>query len=697
MPDAISYDPVGLVKMLAEQECTETCVYSSLFMRKSHSQLGRLMTSTLLAAVLLRHADLATKLPKLRTLWLNGEVVSIDLARRATAALPKVRLLNCYSACETHEVACGDVGEMLPMLGPEATCCPVGQPMELEHCHILDEEGRPVGEGEAGELFVGGSLLAQGYLNMPETTAGVFVPDTFSAVEGARMYKTGDIARLIPSSGLLEITGRTGGMIKVRGFSIVPQTVEHAIVERLAVDSCAVIAHGQDLERQLVAYFVPSTEGETSDRPALVVDNNGRSPSARSALVQDLAHYMIPQLWIAVDLIPTHAVSGKADLKSLPTPAEGLSAAASRVASRVPSRTGSPVPDETINRKSMAGLWALSLNIDPATVLDTNGASFFDLGGHSLALANLATRISKTFGGFRVPLGELAGAPTLDGHLRVTLGARNGYVRAVQADLRSVLEADMALADDIKPTTSDVQLVPFRKAKCILLTGATGFLGGNLLHDLLEQTDAKIVCLIRFNAPYRTDRSAAMARLRNNMLDLGLWSNDILDRVEVIPSNLSRNRLGLIPEVYEELRQTLDIVVHCAAQVNLVYPYAALRDANVEGTREVLKLVALAGATLQYISTNGVLSPSTAGWSEDEMLPIDDVQTQLHDGYCQTKWVAEQMVLEAARRGLPAKVIRIGTLSGDSETGSVRSWSSLLGLATSSYAHRPTPTISLPR
>lgn len=663
MPDAVSYDPVGLVKALADDEITETCVGSRTDLADRHS----LMTSTLLAAVLLRHADLATKLPKLRTLWLNGEVVSLDLAKRAAKALPDTRLLNCYSACETHEVACGDIGAMLVHLDRDAPCCPVGPPMEPQHCHILGEDGQPVEPGQTGELFVGGDLLAREYLNLPEVTARTFLPDPFAKTPGARIYKTGDLARIIPATGVLEITGRTGGMIKVRGFSIVPATVERMIIEKLAVVNCAIIALGQDLERQLVAYFVPQ-EDATTERPAVVIDDNGRSPSARHALVDGLAHYMIPQLWIPVEALPTHPVSGKIDLKALPKPATAL-AAASRLGSRSNSRSSSPTPDEVINRKSMASLWALSLNIEPATVLEAGGsASFFDLGGHSLALANLATRLSKTFGGFQVPLGELAGSPTLDGHLRVTLNARNGYVRAVQADLRSVLVADMALAPEIKPKDGGVRLVPFRQSKCILLTGATGYLGGNLLRDLLERTTAKIVCLIRFNAPYRTDRAAAMARLRNNMLDLGLWSNQILDRVEVIPSNLSRNRLGLVPEVYEGLCRDVDVVVHCAAQVNLVYPYGALRDANVEGTREVLKFVALASATVQYISTNGVLAPSTEGWTEDDILSVDDVQAKLHDGYCQTKWVAEQMVLEAARRGLPAKVIRIGTLGGDAET-----------------------------
>ncbi|KAN0065680.1 hypothetical protein ACQY0O_000810 [Thecaphora frezii] len=657
VPDQASYDPVSLVELLAKREITET-----------------LMTPTLLAAVLSRHRNLGAKLPKLRSLWLNGEVVKTDLARRAIKALPGTRLLNCYSASETHEVACGDIREMLQLLDPDAPYCPVGPPLDPRHTYVLDESGKPVESGTSGELFVGGSLLARGYLNLPNATAKAFTSDAFASEPQARKYRTGDLARILPGSGLLEITGRVGGMIKIRGYSIVPGTVEKAIVDKLDVSNCAVVAHGDGLERQLVAYVVRDG-ASTGDRAELRIDENGYSLTARQTLISSLAHYMIPTLWVVLESLPTHEVSGKVDLKNLPAPAAAIAAA-----SGLSSRTRSPAPDEMINIKSIARLWALSLNMNPDTILEAGkSVSFFDLGGHSLLLADLATRISKTMGGFSVPLSELAGSPTLQGHVQVTLNARDGHNAAVQADLPSILRADCVLADELRPPPG-TRACLLHQADTVLLTGATGFLGGFLLHDILQNTTARVICLIRFNAPYRTDRSAAMARLRRNMLDLGLWDNSMLDRIDVLPANLSRNRLGLVPEVYEELVSRVQVVVHCAAQVNLVYPYAALRDANVEGTREILRLACLSGATVQYVSTNGVLPPSRTGWSESAMMPLEDVPAKLLDGYCQTKWVAEQLVLEAARRGLPAKVIRIGTLSGHSETGSTNTYDLITAL-----------------
>lgn len=143
-------------------------------------------------------------------------------------ALPNTRLLNCYSASETHEIACGDIKEMLNV---EKPYCPVGPPLDPKHTYVLDENKNRVDVGVSGELFIGGDLLARGYLNLEETTAKAFLPDPFDDTPGARMYRTGDMARIFPS-GLMEITGRVGAMIKLRGYSVVscPSSLRRCLI-----------------------------------------------------------------------------------------------------------------------------------------------------------------------------------------------------------------------------------------------------------------------------------------------------------------------------------------------------------------------------------------------------------------------------------------------------------------------------------
>lgn len=644
VPDEVSYDPAALVDLLASKRITET-----------------LMTPTLLATVLSRYPHLGAQLPDLRTLWLNGEVVTTDLARRAISALPKTRLLNCYSACETHEIACGDIREMLDN---DASYCPVGPPLDLKHTYILDENGNYVENGMSGELFIGGPLLARGYLNLPETTAKAFTPDPFDTTPGARMYRTGDAARMLPS-GLLEITGRIGAMIKLRGYSVVPGKVENAIVKHLAVRHCAVIAHGEGLERQLVAYIVPEKDG-SSDRPVVEINESGYSPAARRVLSPYLAHYMIPALWVELAELPTHEVSGKVDLKNLPPP---------RTASSV-NGNGQKLQRDPISIDDVAAVWATVLKTSRALLKPTD--NFFDLGGHSLLLADLSSRLSRNFG-FRVPIPRLAEDPTLTGHLETVRAVRDGHTAAVQADLPAVLRADSTLDADIRPSNATICSV--NKANTVLLTGVTGYLGAFLLNDLLQNTSAHVICLVRFNEPADDDQPGGIARLRRNLLDMGLWRDAIMERVEILPGNLSRPRFGLSPEAFDELASRVQVIIHAAATVNLVYPYAALRGANVGGTREILRLACKGGATVQYVSTNGVLPPSPKeGWSEDTMLDINDVPTKLLDGYGQTKWVAEQLVLEAGRRGLPVKIHRAGTISGHSLTGAANAWDLLTAL-----------------
>lgn len=646
VPDDTSYDPVALVDLLSAKRITET-----------------LMTPTLLAVVLSRHSDLGSRLPELRALWLNGEVVTTDVARRAIKALPKVRLLNCYSACETHEIACGAIEDMLD---DQAQYCPVGPPMDLDHIYVLDESGRKVDDGVDGELFVGGSLLARGYINRPETTAKAFMSDPFDPISGARMYRTGDRARILPS-GLLEITGRIGAMIKLRGYSVVPGKVENAIVGHLAVNQCAVVAHGDGLERQLIAYIVRD-EDVSADFPPIEIDESGHSPMARRTLSPYLASYMIPALWIELDELPTHGVSGKADLKNLPPPP------APRTRNITPPVTQKS-DQNSIVVDEIAEIWAETLDISRSGI--TPEHNFFDLGGHSLSLANLASKLSKTFD-VKVPVARLVEPATLNDHLQVVRDIRDGHTAAVQADLPRFLRADSILEEDIK--CRDATICSLNKAKTVFLTGVTGFLGAFLLNDLLASTSAQVICLVRFSDPSQDDLPGAIARIRRNLLDLGLWHDSIMERVEILPGNLSHKRLGLSTEAFDELAHRVQVIVHAGATVNLVYPYAALRGANIGGTREILRLACLGGATVQYVSTNGVLPPSQEGWSEDNNLAVEDVPEKLADGYGQTKWVAEQLVYEAGRRGLPVRIHRAGTISGHSRTGAANAWDLLSAL-----------------
>src|SRR5215212_8092052 len=302
IPDDVIYDPNALIRFVEEYEITETLITPSL--------LETVLNSS--------GSDLGERLSKLRTLWLNGEVVTRTLARRAMEVLPDARLLNVYSCSETHEVAAGDLGELVE--NQESTYCAVGVPMDGYRLYLVDEEGEQVPEGEAGELFAGGDCLARGYVGLPEKTEESFPEDPFSPADGARMYRSGDRARIL-SDGSLEIMGRVDFMVKIRGYSVELGAVEAAIERGLAVKSCVVISEGEEGEdKRLIAYIVPDPEDDERYSGWSLDPRTGRSKEIRNVLQDSLPHYAVPSVFVELESLPIQATSGKVDRSELPSP-----------------------------------------------------------------------------------------------------------------------------------------------------------------------------------------------------------------------------------------------------------------------------------------------------------------------------------------------------------------------------------------
>ena len=648
VPDDLIYDPAALVRFLEEHRITEV-----------------LMTPSLLGAVLNASGpDVGDRLASLRVLWLNGEVVTKTLARRALGLLPNTRVLNVYSASETHEVAVGDLRDLVD--NPRATHCPVGPPMDPEHLYLLDEDMRPVPDGAAGELYVGGNCLARDYLNRPETTARRFLRDPFSSTGGSRMYRTGDKGRLLPD-GSLEVLGRVDFMAKIRGYSIELGAVEAAIEKHLAVRGCVVIAEGAEGEdKRLVAYLVPSSDpAERGDRYAgwRIDPKTGRSPSIRRRLQESLPHYMMPAVFVEVEALPLQDTTGKVDRRRLPTPPTRVAPTAFDLAEHA------LPPDAPRDEKEamLARLWEDVLHLEEGDVRRDD--DFFDIGGHSLAAAQLLSYVEDAFG-VRYAMRAFLERPTVAG-LCDAIEARqrreaDGRVAGREHPPRPVLDlrAEAVLEPGIAAEQVDTYgAITLQNARRVFLTGATGFLGAFLLDSLLSRTDAAIYCLVR-----PREGGGMMAPIRANLQQYGLWRAEHAERIIPVAGDLGEPLLGIPEDDFTALARGLDLVIHAGAVVNMIYPYAALKPANVLGTQEALRLACLYKTKpVHHVSTNGIFPPG--GHLCEEDVDLDTLAEAREDGYGQSKWVAEKLVWQAAERGLPVCVYRPGNISGHSVTG----------------------------
>ena len=643
IPDDVIYDPKALVGFLEKYEVTET-----------------LVTPSLLEAVLNASGpDVSERLRALRTLWLNGEVVTRTLACRAMSLLPNTRLMNVYSCSETHEIAAGDLGELVE--NPDSTYCPVGRPMDLEHLYVLDEDGRPVPDGEAGELFVGGECLARGYLGLPEKTEESFPEDPFSPIGGARMYRTGDRARILPD-GSLEILGRVDFMVKIRGYSVELGAVEAAIEKDLAVRACVVVAEGAEGEdKRLVAYLVRDPEDEGRFSGWSLDPKTGRGPEVRSVLQESLPHYAVPAVFVELESLPIQAASGKVDRGQLPPSPPRPS--------RSNPDTERPVvqlaPDAPRSEKEslLAGIWEEILRLEEGEARPES--DFFDLGGHSLAAAQLSGRVEESFG-VHVSMPLFVENPTVEGLCnRIETLQRGGSSEAAPISADD-LRAEATLEPEITPEHADASASSaktLREAKNVFLTGATGFLGAFLLDGLLSTTDARLHCLVR----PRGDEDP-LETVRANLRGYGLEDAARSERVVAVAGDLGEPLLGMGEEYFDVLAREADFVIHAGAAVNLVYPYSALKAANVDGTREVLRLACRhAVKPVHYVSTNGVF-PANVGLCEEDA-DLDILAGAQENGYGQSKWVSESLVWRAAERGLPVSVYRPGNISGHSASG----------------------------
>jgi amino acid adenylation domain-containing protein len=309
-------------------------------------------------------------------LLFGGEAVAPESVRRVLKAGAPRRLLHVYGPTENTTFSSW---QLLLEVSSEATTLPIGRAIAHSQLYLLDRQLDPVPVGTPGELYVGGDGLARGYLNRSDSTAERFIPDPFSPLPGARLYRTGDMGRYL-ADGSVEFLGRTDTQVKIRGFRVELGEIETVLARHPSLRETVVTYADQ----RLTAYVVAAV----SDAPS--------GGELRRFLSRSLPEHMIPADFVTLDQLPIN-LNGKVDRRRLPQP--------SRTSASEPYATARTPTEEIIT-----GIWSRVLD-QPKLGVDDD---FFELGGHSLLATQVMSRLREAFK-VELPLRLLFQSPTVAG------------------------------------------------------------------------------------------------------------------------------------------------------------------------------------------------------------------------------------------------------------------------------------------
>ncbi|RDB30310.1 L-2-aminoadipate reductase [Hypsizygus marmoreus] len=669
-------------------------------------------------------AQATRQIPSLLNAFFVGDVLTKRDCLRLQSLAANVRIINMYGTTETQRAvsyfAIPPVSVDSTFLATQKDIMPAGEGMIDVQLLVVNRNDRnvPCAIGEVGEIYVRSGGLAEGYLESAATEEK-FVSNWFSAtapprrdtimhpVNGFagpeslywngirdRMYRSGDLGRYLPD-GIVECTGRADDQVKIRGFRIELGEIDtHLSQHPLVRENVTLVRRDKDEEKILVSYFVPLDTGALDAYASDIPDDGEKDKGLaggirkyrrlikdiREHLKKKLPSYSVPTLFVPLKRMPLNP-NGKIDKPALPFPDTA------QVATTAPSADKGTSTEET-----MRTIWASILPNAPQPIpLDE---SFFDLGGHSILATRLIFEIRKVFV-INAPLGLVFDQPTIAGLVGAVDALRNADlgletngapIVAGAAEIKkpaAPLEYGqdyLDLLSKLQPTYPSLPADFADHPLTVFLTGATGFLGAFVLHDLLsrEARVAKVICLVRASSPEK-----ALGRLKEGSTDRCVWDDRWVSdgRLEVVTGDLGLDLFGLGQEGWDRIAAKADVVLHNGALVHWVYPYEKLRSPNVLATQTAINLAsAVKPKALVFVSSTSVidtdhyvklsesLSNSSQGSGVPESDDLEGAKSSLKTGYGQTKWVSEKLLFEAGKRGLRGHIVRPGYVVGDSRT-----------------------------
>ncbi len=488
----------------------------------------------------------------LRQVQAGGEAMPTEGVRSwREAGMSHIRLLNTYGPTEAvvsaTEHDCGIYLEGEVALPAQM---PIGRPLGGRQLHVLDAALQPVPPGVAGELYIGGELLARGYHGRPALSAERFVADPFGAA-GARLYRTGDLV-CWREGGRLDYLGRIDHQVKVRGFRIELGEIEAALLAQAGVREAVVVALDDAAGARLVGYVA----GESADASALEVSR------LRDALASGLPEYMVPSTIVVLESLPLNP-SGKVDRKALPVPAPADGSDADHEEAQGPVE------------QALAGIWASVLGVERVG----RRSNFFELGGHSLLAIRLLERVRR--GGWHAEVRTLFQKPVLADFAQALLAGQATARREVAVPANGIPEGCAKIRPEML-TLAALDAAQIARVEAAVPGGAANIQDiyplaplqeGILFHHLLQaQGDAYVTpCLLAFDSEARLRGfvdSFNQVVARHDILRTAVLWEGLGEPVQVVQRQAAVRLEWLEASLATEAATPLDVAERLAACVD---------------------------------------------------------------------------------------------------------------------------------
>lgn len=580
-----------------------------------------------------------------RVAMCGGEAFSMSLLRKfRQLELPGLTLFNAYGPTETSIIS--SIGEIPYQLADREDDfkVPVGPPLPNYGVYVLDDKLQPLPLGWPGELCITGPGVAPGYIGQPALTAAKFQSDQVSRGWGT-IYRTGDRARLL-GDGSFVFLGRVDGdsQVKLRGIRIELDDISSSILRSSegALSNAAVLVRGET-NQFLVAYVVFARDRPSLEQPKAYLQQLLRS--------LPLPVYMRPAVAVPVERLP-FTERGKLDNKAL-------------AAIPLEQYTDSTVDDDndplSKTESELRDVWTDVLSEVGVGLKIRKQSDFFSVGGNSLLLMRLRAKMQEAFD-VSVPLAELFQASTLE-----TLAARIDEEKSPQDRKQSRSSfLDWEAETELPPELLALELPPTISKNqddgpiTVILTGSTGFLGRELLRQLVASPSiAHIHCIALRSGRTHDDPTIASS-----------------PKVTSYTGDLSSPRLGLSAADARAIFSTPHLaVIHNGAEVSHLKSYHSLRTSNVHSTKQLVHLAlahhrpSSSRVSFHYVSTAGVahLASAEDAFPETTVRPHPPPRDG-SDGYVAAKWASEVFLEKAAakfgRERLSVTVHRPSNITG---------------------------------